>query len=35
MSDSAEQLCERAQTGDMTAPTELVALNYQKWKLAP
>lgn len=30
MSDSAEQLCERAQTGDMTAASELVSLNYQK-----
>jgi RNA polymerase sigma-70 factor (ECF subfamily) len=30
MSDSAEQLCERAKAGDMTAATELVALNYQR-----
>ena len=30
MSDSSEQLCARAQTGDFAAASELVALNYQK-----
>lgn len=30
MSNQAEQLCERARTGDMTAASELVTLHYQK-----
>lgn len=30
MSNQAEQLCERARAGDMTAASELVALHYQK-----